>query len=35
VLESLGKFKAENLSIAAIGKNQITAQKILDRVGYK
>jgi iron(III) transport system substrate-binding protein len=35
VLESLGKFKAENISIATIGKNQIAAQKILDRVGYK
>jgi iron(III) transport system substrate-binding protein len=34
-LESLGKFKAENVSIATIGKNQIAAQKILDRVGYK
>jgi iron(III) transport system substrate-binding protein len=34
-LESLGKFKPENLSIAAIGRNQIAAQKILDRVGYK
>lgn len=34
-LESLGKFKAENISIASIGKNQIAAQKILDRVGYK
>ncbi|HEV2610541.1 MAG TPA: Fe(3+) ABC transporter substrate-binding protein [Noviherbaspirillum sp.] len=34
-LESLGKFKAENISIATIGKNQITAQRILDRVGYK
>lgn len=34
-LESLGSFKAENLSIATIGKNQIAAQKILDRVGYK
>jgi iron(III) transport system substrate-binding protein len=34
-LESLGKFKAENISIANIGKNQIAAQKILDRVGYK
>lgn len=34
-LESLGKFKAENISIATIGKNQIAAQKILDRVGYK
>lgn len=34
-LESLGKFKAENISIASIGKNQIAAQRILDRVGYK
>ena len=34
-LESLGTFKTENLSIATIGKNQIAAQKILDRVGYK
>lgn len=34
-LESLGKFKSEKLSIATIGKNQIAAQKILDRVGYK
>lgn len=34
-LEAMGKFKAENLSIATIGKNQITAQRILDRVGYK
>jgi iron(III) transport system substrate-binding protein len=34
-LENLGKFKAENLSIATIGKNQIAAQRILDRVGYK
>jgi iron(III) transport system substrate-binding protein len=34
-LDSLGKFKAENLSIATIGKNQIAAQRILDRVGYK
>jgi iron(III) transport system substrate-binding protein len=34
-LESLGKFKAENISIAVIGKNQITAQKIVDRAGYK
>lgn len=34
-LESLGKFKAENVSIATIGKNQIAAQRILDRVGYK
>lgn len=34
-LESLGKFKAENISIAAVGKNQIAAQKILDRTDYK
>ncbi|OGB23111.1 MAG: Fe(3+) ABC transporter substrate-binding protein [Burkholderiales bacterium RIFCSPLOWO2_02_FULL_57_36] len=34
-LDSLGKFKMENISIATIGKNQIAAQKILDRVGYK
>lgn len=34
-LESLGSYKMENISIAAIGKNQIAAQKILDRVGYK
>ncbi|MDP3842068.1 MAG: extracellular solute-binding protein [Oxalobacteraceae bacterium] len=34
-LESLGTFKTEKLSIATIGKNQIVAQKILDRVGYK
>ena len=34
-LESMGKFKAENISIATIGKNQIAAQRILDRVGYK
>jgi iron(III) transport system substrate-binding protein len=35
VLESMGKFKAEHVSISTIGKNQIPAQKILDRVGYK
>ncbi|HEY0845993.1 MAG TPA: Fe(3+) ABC transporter substrate-binding protein [Noviherbaspirillum sp.] len=34
-LESMGKFKTENISIATIGKNQISAQRILDRVGYK
>ncbi|GIZ51481.1 Fe(3+) ABC transporter substrate-binding protein [Noviherbaspirillum aridicola] len=35
VLQQMGKFKSENVSITAIGKNQIPAQKILDRVGYK
>ena len=34
-LKILGPFKAENISIAAIGKNQIAAQRLLDRVGYK
>jgi iron(III) transport system substrate-binding protein len=34
-LKTLGSFKAENISIAAIGKNQIAAQRLLDRVGYK
>ena len=34
-IESMGKFKVENVPISAIGRNQVTAQKILDRVGYK
>ena len=34
-LDSLGKYKIENTSIASIAKNQIAAQRILDRVGYK
>ena len=34
-LASLGKFKAETVPVSAMGKNQVAAQKILDRVGYK
>lgn len=34
-LESMGKFKAESVPVSAIGRNQIAAQKILDRTGYK
>jgi len=34
-LKALGTFQAEKVSVAAIGKNQITAQKLLDQVGYK
>ena len=34
-LNKLGDFKMENVSIGAIGKNQIYAQKILDKVSYK
>src|SRR5688572_2977404 len=34
-LESLGKFKQEEVAISSVGKNQVAAQRILDRVGYK
>jgi len=34
-LASLGNFKMDTLNISALGKNQPTAQKIFDRVGYK
>jgi iron(III) transport system substrate-binding protein len=34
-LDAMGKFKEENIPVATIGKNQIAAQRILDRVGYK
>ena len=34
-LKMLGSFKSENISVAAIGKNQIAAQRLLDRAGYK
>jgi iron(III) transport system substrate-binding protein len=34
-LASLGKFKAEALPISSVGKGQIAAQRILDRVGYR
>src|SRR5690606_40783218 len=34
-LRSLGEFKADDLSVAAIGKAQVTAAKIIDRVGWR
>lgn len=34
-LDAMGKFRAETMSIAVIGRNQALAQKILDRAGYK
>jgi iron(III) transport system substrate-binding protein len=34
-LAALGSFKMDTLNIGALGKNQPTAQKIFDRVGYK
>jgi iron(III) transport system substrate-binding protein len=34
-LASLGSFRQENFPISTIGKNQIVAQRILDRVGYR
>ncbi len=34
-LASLGTFKAESVPISSVGKGQIAAQRILDRVGYR
>ena len=34
-LRILGDFKAESVSVAAIGMNQVKVQQMLDRVGYK
>lgn len=34
-LKALGSFQSEKVSVSAIGKNQIAAQKLLDQVGYK
>ncbi len=34
-LETMGKFKADTLPIAAIGRSQILAQKLVDRVGWR
>jgi iron(III) transport system substrate-binding protein len=34
-LTALGPFKAETVSVASAGKNQVAVQQMLDRVGYK
>lgn len=34
-LDSMGKFKADTLSVATLAKNSATAQRIYDRVGWK
>jgi iron(III) transport system substrate-binding protein len=34
-LESLGKFKADTTPIASVGRAQVTAAKIIDRVGWR
>ncbi len=34
-LASLGRFRAETVPISSVGKGQIAAQRILDRVGYR
>jgi len=34
-LEKLGKFKADTLNVALLGRNQAAAQKASDRAGYK
>jgi iron(III) transport system substrate-binding protein len=35
ILKQLGSFKVEDVSVAAMGRNQIAAQKILDRARFK
>jgi iron(III) transport system substrate-binding protein len=34
-LSALGSFKADTLPLTSVGKGQIAAQRILDRVGYR
>jgi iron(III) transport system substrate-binding protein len=34
-LDSLGPFKADNLSVAQIARHTVTASKIIDRVGWR
>ena len=34
-LAALGSPKFENMPISTVGKNQIAAQRIIDRVGYR
>ena len=34
-LKALGPYQVETVSVAAIGRNQVAAQRILDRVGFK
>jgi iron(III) transport system substrate-binding protein len=34
-LESLGKFKVDELPIGSIGRSQVTAAKIIDRAGWR
>jgi iron(III) transport system substrate-binding protein len=34
-LEAMGKFKADTLPIASIGRSQVTAAKIIDRAGWR
>ena len=34
-LDAMGSFKPDNVSVAVLGKNAITAQKMADRAGWK
>ena len=34
-LKALGPYQVEKVSIAAIGRNQVAAQRILDQAGYR
>jgi iron(III) transport system substrate-binding protein len=34
-LKALGPYQVEKVSVAAIGRNQVAAQRILDQAGYR
>ena len=34
-LDALGPFKADTLGVAQVGRSQITASRIIDRVGWR
>ena len=34
-LDAMGSFKADTLNVGELAKHQATAQKLLDRAGYK
>ncbi|MEY3724275.1 MAG: ABC-type Fe3+ transport system, periplasmic component, partial [Pseudomonadota bacterium] len=34
-LKALGPYQVEKVSIAAIGRNQVAAQRILDQAGFR
>jgi iron(III) transport system substrate-binding protein len=34
-LDALGRFRADTLPVAQVGRAQVTAAKIIDRVGWR